>query len=122
MFTDPRVRKAKIKDLPRITELAVALLKYHENFDPYFTPDKDVKAVYHKFFKTCVYSPKRLLLVAEPNSEIVGYALGESTSRLPIFKIRTIGVINDMFVVDPCLTPFGPDRLTGTILKVACLA
>ncbi|MCL0056503.1 GNAT family N-acetyltransferase [Dehalococcoidia bacterium] len=94
------VRKAKIKDLPRVTELAVALLKYHENLDPYFTAAKDVEAVYLKFFKTCIYSPKRLLLVVEENSEIVGYALGESASRPPVFKIRRIGVINDMFVVE----------------------
>lgn len=94
------IRKAKIKDIPKLVQLAVGLLEYHENFDPYFAPAKDVKDVYARFFKKCVYSATKQLLVAEHNDEIAGYALGEIISRPPVFKIRNIGVINDMFVAE----------------------
>lgn len=92
------IRKAKIKDVAKLVLLAIDLLKYHENFDPYFTPAKDVKDVYAKFFKGCIFSTTKQLLVAEHDRDIIAYALGEISSRPSVFKIRNIGVINDMFV------------------------
>ena len=94
------IRKAKIKDVPNLVQLAMELLKYHESFDPYFAPAKNAKDVYAKFFKRCIYSTIKQLLVAEYNGEIAGYALGEISSRPPVFKIRNIGAINDMFVAE----------------------
>ena len=92
------IRKAKLKDIAQITELALKLIKYHANFDPFYTPAKNVKEVYYKFFRRCVYSPNRLLLVAEEQNKIRGYALGETGSRPPVFKIRKIGLVSDMVV------------------------
>ena len=94
------IKKAKIKDIPNLVQLAVELLKYHKRFDSYFSPAKNVKDVYAKFFKRCIYSTTRQLLVTEYDGEIVGYILGEISSRPSTFKIRNIGTINDMFVVE----------------------
>ena len=94
------IKKAKIKDVPNLVQLAVELLKYHESFDSYFAPAKDAKDVYAKFFKRCIYSTTRQLLVAEHDGEIAGYALAEISSRPQVFKIRNIGTINDMFVAE----------------------
>ncbi len=92
------IRKAKLKDINRVTEYGVTLLKQHHAFDPYFAPAKNVNEVYQKFFKSCIYAKNRLLLVAEENKKIVGYAIGEISSRPPVFKIRKIGFISDVFV------------------------
>ena len=92
------IRKAKLKDIPQIVNFAVKLIKYHANFDPFYTPAKNVEEVYSKFFKRCVYSTNRFLLVAEKNSKIVGYALGELGRRPPVFQLRKIGLISDVFV------------------------
>lgn len=92
------IRKATLKDIKQMIDCALSLLKYHYDFDPYFAPVKNVKDVYQKFFKRCIYSNKRHLLVAEENKKIIGYALGELGSRPPVFKIRKIGFINDVFV------------------------
>jgi len=92
------IRKAKLKDITQIADFAVSLLKYHHDIDSYFAPAKDVKDVYRKFFKRCIYSKNRYLLVAEEDNKVIGYALGELGSRPPVFKIRKIGFISDMFV------------------------
>lgn len=92
------IRKAKLKDVQKITEYGVSLLKQHHNFDPYFAPAKNVNEVYRKFFKSCIYAKNRLLLVAEENGKIIGYAVGELCSRPPVFKIRKFGHISDVFV------------------------
>ena len=92
------IRKATIKDVPQLMLLAIDLLKYHENFDPYFAPAQDVNNIYEKFFTGCIFSTTKQLLVAEHDRGIIAYALGEISSRPPVFKIRNIGAINDMFV------------------------
>jgi len=87
-----------LKDLPKLSEFGVELLKFHVKFDPYFTPDKNAKNTYSKFFKKCIYSGNKNLLVAEKNRSIVGYALGEIRKRPPVFKLKKIGFVNDMYV------------------------
>lgn len=94
------IRKAKLKDVPKVTEYAIGLLKYHNDLDSYFAPAKDFKEEYRKHIKKCVYSKNRLLLVAEEDNEIVGYAMGELGSRPPIFKIRKFGFVSDVFVYE----------------------
>ncbi|MBI2638094.1 GNAT family N-acetyltransferase [Candidatus Peregrinibacteria bacterium] len=92
------IRKAKLKDIKQITDYGVSLLKQHYELDTYFAPAKNLYEVYRKFFKGCVYSKNRYLLVAEEKGKIVGYAIGELGSRPPVFKIRKFGFISDVFV------------------------
>jgi GNAT superfamily N-acetyltransferase len=94
------VRKAKIKDVPKISESAVELLKYHANLDPYFAPVKDAKEIYAKYFKRCIHSATKQLLVAECDEEFAGYALIEIATRPPVLKVRNMGVVNDIFVIE----------------------
>jgi len=94
------ISKAKIKDIANISKMAVGLLKYHANFDPYFAPAKNAENIYAKYFKKCIYSPSKQLLVAECDGKIAGYALIEITSRPPVFKVKNMGLVNDLFVVE----------------------
>lgn len=94
------VRKAKIKDISIIAESAVELLKYHARFDSYFAPVKNAKDIYTQYFKRCIYNSKKQLLVAECDGKFAGYALIEITSRPPVLKIKNMGVVNDIFVVE----------------------
>ncbi|MFA6304532.1 MAG: GNAT family N-acetyltransferase [Patescibacteria group bacterium] len=93
------IKKAKINDAANIAKMAVALLKYHANFDPYFAPINDAENIYAKYFKKCIYSPTKQLLVAECDGKLAGYALIEITSRPPVFKVKNMGLVNDIFVV-----------------------
>jgi ribosomal protein S18 acetylase RimI-like enzyme len=92
------IRKVKLSDVPKITAAAVDLLKYHKNIDPYYAPAKNVKEVYRKFLKRCIHSRNRHLLVAESGNTFVGFALGETGFRPPVFTIRKIGFISDMYI------------------------
>ncbi|MFH1366813.1 MAG: GNAT family N-acetyltransferase [Patescibacteria group bacterium] len=92
------IRKAKIKDIHQIVLFALNLLKYHQNLDSYFSPVKNVGDLYNKLFRRCIHSKNRYLLVAEINNKIVGYALGETKLRSPVYNKRKIGFISDIFV------------------------
>jgi GNAT superfamily N-acetyltransferase len=94
------IRRAKFKDIPILSQFAVDLLKYHEEFDVYYAPAKNVKEEYIKYFKFCIRSSLKLLLVAEAEGKLIGYALAEINGRPSVFKIRNIALINDMFIVE----------------------
>ncbi len=92
------IRKAKLKDLNQIIDFALDLLKIHEDFDPFFKPAKDARKRYYKHFKRCIYSRNSHLLVVEENGKLLGYSLGEINKRSPVFKLREIGYISDVYV------------------------
>lgn len=94
-----KIRKARLSDVPKITELGLEILNYHRKLDDYFTPSKEAKVAYQQFFRKCIYSRKQLLLVAEKDDQIIGYALAGVGSRPPVFKIRKIGLLNDMYIL-----------------------
>ena len=58
------IRKAKIKDIPQLVLMAVDLLEYHENFDPYFSPaNVSIHDIFQKFFKKCMFPFRRRLII-----------------------------------------------------------
>lgn len=92
------IRKAKVKEIPQIAKLGIELIKYHQKIDPFYEPAKNIEEVYNNYFRKCMYSPKSLLLVAEKDGKIIGYALSSVILRPPVFKIREMGYIDDVFV------------------------
>ena len=92
------IRAAKLKDLPRLAEMGISILKYHQQLDDYFKPSKNAKKIYLSFFKKCIYSRKNLLLVATDQDHVIGYSLANLNSRPPVFEITKIGVISDMYI------------------------
>ncbi|MDQ7779159.1 MAG: GNAT family N-acetyltransferase [Planctomycetota bacterium] len=95
------VRRARVKDIPQTAALGVEMLKYHLRFDKYFTPSRNARAGYAKFFKSSIFSRKRQLLVVEEAGKIVGYSLAMLSSRPAVFKLRKIGMITDVFIAKP---------------------
>jgi L-amino acid N-acyltransferase YncA len=93
-----QTRKAKLADLDRVTDLAVALQRYHEPFDRGFALRSDAKRGMKRFIKRSLCSKKSLLIVAEENKKIVGYLLATLASRPPIFKQRQYGFVMDAYV------------------------
>ena len=92
------IRKAKLQDIEQVTKYGLILLKQHSDLDPYFTPIETVGEVYRKFLEGCLHSEDKLLLVAEIDGKLVGYAAGVIQTRSPIFRIAENGYINDVFV------------------------
>jgi len=94
------IRKATQQDIEQLTKYGIILLKQHSDLDPYFEPIETVDTVYRKFLEGCLNSDDKLLLVAEKNGELLGYAAGIIQARSPIFKINENGYINDVFVLE----------------------
>ncbi|HZK07208.1 MAG TPA: GNAT family N-acetyltransferase [Bacteroidales bacterium] len=93
-----KIRKAKLQDIEQVTNYGLILLKQHSDLDPYFVPTDAVEEVYRDFMERSLLSEDRLLLVAEIDGKIVGYAAAEIQARSPIFRIAKNGYINDVFV------------------------
>lgn len=92
------IRKAKIKDIKEIAELATDLMHYHSNFDSYFASVKNILKIYNKDFKKWLKSNQKLLLVAEEKNNILGFATGEIKKGPAMFKIKRTGTLEYMFV------------------------
>ncbi len=95
-----RIRRGKLSEAAHIAQLALSLLHYHAQFDPYYTPADDAEGAYQSFFRQCMRDAGSLLLVAENAQcgDIAGYALAHIKSRPAIFALRDIGVLSDTFV------------------------
>lgn len=93
------IRKARLRDAERVSELAIGLLKYHAKFDKSFAPHPEGGKRYENYFRRCVRSPNKLLLVAEVEGIIVGYQLGSIMKKPPVLKMGAYGYLDDAFVV-----------------------
>ncbi|MFA5021802.1 MAG: GNAT family N-acetyltransferase [Patescibacteria group bacterium] len=94
------IRKAKVKDLDLVSAMAVNLLKYHSQFDTYYRPAKNAKGAYHKLFRSAIFSRRKILLVAEIDSEIIGFVMALVRRKPPVFAIKDYGFITDIFIVN----------------------
>ncbi|HLS29833.1 MAG TPA: GNAT family N-acetyltransferase [Flavobacteriaceae bacterium] len=92
------IRKAKPEDLDQLTQYGMNLLKQHSEFDTYFTPIEKADEIYRMFLEGCLNSENKVLLVAEKEGQLFGYAAGEIQTRSPVFKVAQNGYINDVFV------------------------
>lgn len=93
-----KIRKAKPEDLNQLTQYGLNLLNQHSELDPYFTPTENADKIYRIFLEGCLDSENKVLLVAEKDEQIIGYAAGEIQTRSPVFKVAQHGYINDVFV------------------------
>ena len=93
------VRRARIPDLPRVSELAGGLVRMHHGTDPgrFFLPEQ-VEAGYASWLRRELRRKGALVLVAERSSEVIGYAYGTLESRDWNALLDDHGAIHDVFV------------------------
>ena len=93
------IRKAKLSDVNTVAKMGVKLGKYHEKFDKkYLKLAPNVIKVYKTFFSKCIRSPNNLMLVAETKGKIIGYCRAEITSRPPVYSIKKVGYVGDLYL------------------------
>lgn len=95
------IRHAEPDDLPAVGELAGALVRYHYALNPkrYLLVD-NVESGYARYFRGELDNPKAVILVAEQDGSIVGYAYGRLESRDWNALLDAYGALHDIFV-DP---------------------
>ena len=93
------VRPAQARDLPAIAELAGQLVRQHYGFDAQrFMLIPNVEAGYARFFSGELSNPDTLILAAELNGSVVGYAYARLEQRDWNALLDACGALHDIFV------------------------
>lgn len=97
------VRRATHADLPRIGRLGALLVEEHHNFDSLrFLPGRPrTPADYGSFLATQLDNPDAILLVADDNGDVLGYAYG-AVEGYDYMSLRgPAGILHDILVEPP---------------------
>jgi ribosomal protein S18 acetylase RimI-like enzyme len=93
------IRAAKSEDLPAIGQLAGALVRQHYEFDPLrFMLIPNVEAGYARFFGGQLSNSETIILAAEHDGAIVGYAYARLEERDWNNLLDAHGALHDIFV------------------------
>ena len=92
------VRKASEADLDFIVKLNQKLDEYYVKFDEYYKFKENIEESLRKYHRGNITSENTLLLVAEINSEIVGFANGRIQKYPPTFQTEEFGHVRGTFV------------------------
>lgn len=96
------IRRATKTDLPRVAALAGALVRMHHATDPdRFMLSPDVEKGYAWWFDRQLGNPKAVILVAEREGAIAGYAYGSLEDRDWDMLLDEHGAVHDVFVDEP---------------------
>jgi len=95
------VRPAEARDLPAIAELAGKLVRQHHAFDAQrFMLIPNVEAGYARFFGGELSNPETLILAAELDGQIVGYAYARLEPRDWNNLLDACAALHDIFVIE----------------------
>jgi ribosomal protein S18 acetylase RimI-like enzyme len=95
------IRPAQAADLPGIAALAAELVRQHHEFDAQrFMLIPNVAAGYARFFGGELSNPETLILAAERDSSIVGYAYARLEPRDWNALLDACGALHDIYVAE----------------------
>lgn len=103
MSTKPfTIRKARIADIPTITELGMELNRQHQGYDPalYSTTSRAAQ-MFKDHYRKCIYAPNRAVLAAIVGDQLVAFAVASIRKRPPIYRMKHIGHLDEVFVLKP---------------------
>jgi ribosomal protein S18 acetylase RimI-like enzyme len=104
------VRAAVVQDLPRVSQLAAELVRQHHRFDPLrFMLIEPIEKGYQRFFTGELERKGAVILVAEDQGAIVGYAYATVEPRNWNDLLDAAGKLNDIYV-DPAARRRGAGR------------
>jgi ribosomal protein S18 acetylase RimI-like enzyme len=113
------VRAARAADLPAVSLLAAELVRLHHRLDPpRFLLVEPVEKGYQWFFTRELKRKGALILVAEDDEKIVGYAYGTLEPRNWNDLLDACGKLNDVYV-DPDARRKGAGRALVTAMLTA---
>jgi ribosomal protein S18 acetylase RimI-like enzyme len=93
------VRPARPDDLPAVSRLAAELVRMHHRLDPpRFLLAEPIETGYRRFFSRELKRAGALILVAEADARIVGYAYGTLEPRDWNDLLDACGKLNDLYV------------------------
>lgn len=94
-------RKYSERDLDFISEKQNSLSRHHFQFDKeYYEPSNNSIEEFKNYIDKRITDEDFNIIVAESNGKIVGYVMGWIDVRPPIYKIRNVGYLSNIFVDD----------------------
>ena len=111
-FAAPTVRPATFADLPRIGRLGTLLVEEHYDFDAlrFLAPRNRTPADYGAFMSTQLDAPDIIVLVADINGDVVGYAYAAVEGHDYMSLRGPAGVLHDI-IVEPAYRGRGIGQL-----------
>lgn len=103
------IRKATVKDVPLLVRLWKEFMRDHDRivigtdkrYKPYLERNSGAVAKYRKFIDKNVRSRDAIVFIAEIEGKTAGYILNMIEDTIPIFKVRKLGYISDLYVRKP---------------------
>src|SRR3954463_14182580 len=95
------IRAAEARDLAAVSVLAGMLVRQHHDFDAQrFMLVPNVEAGYARFFASQLADPEGVILAAEVDGEVAGYAYARLEARDWNNLLDACGALHDIFVSD----------------------
>lgn len=112
------IRDATRADLPALAHMAAMLVRMHHAFDPQrFMLHEPVEQGYGWWLSEQLGQPSTILLVAELDGELVGYAYGALEERDWMLLRDECGALHDVLVVDEARRSGVARALVTTVME-----
>ena len=100
-----KLRRATIADIGMLTVMARKMLGHHialssgdSTIMAYLKPDRDFDRIWKGWVGKWIRSANGMVIIAESDNKPVGYALGYIKKNTPIYSLKEIGYIGDLYV------------------------
>ncbi|MEP7146327.1 MAG: GNAT family N-acetyltransferase [bacterium] len=92
-------RKYSEKDIDFISEKQSMLSEHHFQYDKdYYEPSDNSKAEFKNYIAKRITDEDFNIIISESSGKINGYVMGWIDKRPPIYKIRSVGYLSNIFV------------------------
>ncbi|HUT25725.1 MAG TPA: GNAT family N-acetyltransferase [Sumerlaeia bacterium] len=92
------MRRATDKDIPRVVQLWLEMMRQHREFEPRIELSSAVVAAYQSYLMLHARNEKSLLLVAENADGLQGFCCAYVCANLPMFAPAEFGLISDIYL------------------------
>jgi ribosomal protein S18 acetylase RimI-like enzyme len=93
------ISRAKREDLEDALNLSLALTRMASRQNPFFKPAAESENIERRNLKKHLGSRKHLILVARKGSKTIGYSNSVIYKKNPLWKVRSEGCINAVFIL-----------------------
>ena len=92
-------RPATPQDVPAVLPMVRKIAAMHEKLDPAkYTFRSDPGEMYRGWLVNRANDPRSVFLVADTGEKVVGFLIGTVEAEIPIYQLREMGFIHDIWV------------------------